>query len=307
MLAFRLVSVALLTAGCTHARDVPDTAEHRSLFQHWIDGTDASEPQTQTQRYDTDTFVIRQSVRTNPEAPFLYLLFGKDRALLLDTGAGGLMIRPAVDAAINQWLVEHKRTAIPLVVAHSHGHGDHQAGDAEFRDRPDTKVVGLQPAEISGFFGIADWPNSIARFDLGDRVLHVIPTPGHHPAHIMIYDERAHLLLSGDSLYPGRIYIPANLLADFQASMDRLAGFLENRTVSHVLGAHIEMTRKPGVDFKPNAPQHPDEHILELPVSDVAELRAAVRAMGDKVVREVHDDFIVFPLPPRLPPAPASN
>ncbi len=300
MPGIRIALMALLAAGCAAA---PGPGKQKPLFEHWIDGTDPSEPQTQLQRYDADTFVIRQSVRTNAEAPFLYLLFGKDRALLLDTGAGGLQIRPAVDAAIGQWLAEHRRASIPLVVVHSHGHQDHQAGDPEFRDRPDTKVVGLQPADVAAFFGMKDWPNSIVQFDLGGRVLHIIPTPGHHPAHIMIYDQRTRVLLSGDTLYPGRLYIPANMLAHFQASMDRLAGFLENRQVSHVLGAHIELTQEPGVDFKLGAPEHPREHVLELPASDVTELREAVRAMGASVVREVHDDFIVFPLPPRLPPA----
>ena len=54
------------------------------LFKPWIDGTQAGEPQMQVQRYDRDTYVIRQSIRTNFEGPFLYLLFGRDRALLLD-------------------------------------------------------------------------------------------------------------------------------------------------------------------------------------------------------------------------------
>ncbi|WP_070158049.1 hypothetical protein [Sphingobium phenoxybenzoativorans] len=61
-------------------------------FEHWIDGTAATEPETQIQSIDADTFVIRQSVKTNFEAPFLYLIFGKDRALLIDSGAGGLKI-----------------------------------------------------------------------------------------------------------------------------------------------------------------------------------------------------------------------
>src|SRR5437868_14123906 len=116
------------------------TTAQAALFKPWIDGS-ALEPETQVQSYDADTFVIRQSLRTNFEGPFLYLLFGKDRALLLDTGAGGLKIRPAVDAAVTQWLAEHHRASIPLVVAHTHGHGDHHAGDAEFADRPDTTVV----------------------------------------------------------------------------------------------------------------------------------------------------------------------
>ncbi|MEQ1783316.1 MAG: MBL fold metallo-hydrolase [Hyphomonadaceae bacterium] len=296
-----LVLLALLTASCASA---PHAVERKPLFQHWIDGTDPAEPQTQLQRYDADTFIVRQSVLTNPEAPFLYLLFGKDRALLLDTGAGGLKIRPAIDAAISQWLAEHKRASIPLVVAHSHGHGDHHAGDAEFKDRPDTTIIGLQPTEVAAFFGITDWPYTNAKFDLGGRVLDVIPTPGHHPAHIMLYDARTHLLFSGDTLYPGRIYIPANLLGDFKASMDRLAAFVEMHKVSHVLGAHIELTQEPGVDFKQNARNHPSEHVLELPVADIAELHDAVTAMGTTAVRDVHDDFIVSPLPPRLPTPP---
>ena len=286
--------VILIAPGLAHAA--------APLFKPWIDGTQASEPQMQVQRYDRDTYVIRQSIRTNFEGPFLYLLFGRDRALLLDTGAGGLKVRPTVDGVIAQWLAEHHRTSIPLVVAHSHGHGDHHAGDAEFKDRPDTVVVGLTAPEVAKFFGIADWPHDIATFDLGGRRLEVIPTPGHHPSHVMIYDERTRLLLSGDSLYPGRLYVPSNLFADYRDSVDRLVAFTRAHKVSHILGAHIEMTRAPGKDFADLAPAHPDEHALELPYDDLLELQAAVHKMGDAVVRDVHADFIVQPLPPRTIP-----
>ena len=57
----------------------------------------------QVQRYDDDTYVIRQSIRTNFEGPFLYVLFGSDRALLIDTGAGGLKVRPTIDRVIAEW------------------------------------------------------------------------------------------------------------------------------------------------------------------------------------------------------------
>jgi hypothetical protein len=43
---------------------------------------------------------------------------------------------------------------------------------------------------------------------------------------------------------------------------------------------------------------------LQLPYSDLLELQAAVHKMGDSVVKDVHDDFIVFPLPPRPPERP---
>ncbi|WP_293901985.1 MBL fold metallo-hydrolase [Phenylobacterium sp.] len=268
-------------------------------FKPWIDGTAASEPTTQTQRYDRDTYVIRQSVKTNFEAPFLYLLFGRDRALLLDSGAGGTPIRPAVDAAIAQWLAEHHRASIPLIVAHTHGHGDHHMGDDEFQARPDTTVVGLKPEEVAAFFRIADWPLQVVGFDLGGRTLQVIPAPGHQPAHIMIWDPRTRWLLSGDTLYPGRLYVPVNRFGDFRDSLDRVAAFTASHRVSRVMGAHIEMTRQPGKDLPDAVLVHADEHVLELPYADLLELQAAVHAMGDKAARDVHPDFIVTPIPPR--------
>jgi glyoxylase-like metal-dependent hydrolase (beta-lactamase superfamily II) len=286
------------------ALTVPAAASAKPLFAPWIDGTQAAEPQMQVQRYDADTFVIRQSVKTNFEAPFLYLLFGRDRALLLDTGAGGLKVRPTIDGVIADWLKAHHRTSIPLVVAHSHGHGDHHWGDAEFKDRPETTVVGLTAPEVAAFFGIADWPKDIATFDLGGRKLSIIPTPGHHPSHIMVFDPKTRLLLSGDSLYPGRLYVPFGQMATFRDSIDRVAAFTKDKRVSHVLGAHIEMTATPGQDFKDGAPTHPDERALELSYADLAELQAALHAEPDPPKRDVHNDFIVFPTPPRPAPPP---
>ena len=268
------------------------------LFEPWIDGTSHTEPRMQVQRYDPDTYVIRQSIRTNFEGPFLYLLFGRDRALLLDTGAGGLMVRPVIDRVIADWCAEHHRDGIALVVAHSHSHGDHRMGDVEFKDRPDTVIVGWTAPEVAAFFDIADWPNTIARFDLGGRMLDIIPTPGHHPSHIMVFDERTRLLLSGDTLYPGRLYVPADQFGAYRDSIDRVAAFTKNRHVSHILGAHIEMTRLAGKDYPFEAAGHPDEHVLELPYSALIELQGAVHKMADAPVRDVHNDFIIFPLPP---------
>ena len=54
---------------------------------------------------------MSKSKATNYEAPFLYLLFGNERAILLDTGAtkdaGVFPLRETVDALIDGWLAEH--------------------------------------------------------------------------------------------------------------------------------------------------------------------------------------------------------
>jgi len=290
---------AMLFCGASSA--ISSAAPSPNLFREpWIDGTRADEPATQVQSLDRDTFVIRQSVKTNFEAPFLYLIFGHDKALLVDTGAEGGRIRPAVDKIMMEWLAAHRRTDIPLIVAHSHSHGDHIAGDAAFRDRPNTVVIGLKPEDVAGFFGIKNWPEDIVPFDLGGRALSIIPTPGHQKAAIMIYDPRLKILLSGDTLYPGRLYVPVNFMVEERSSIDRLAAFAAKHPIRAALGAHIEMTRTPKRDYPHEAATHPNEHRLELPAESIGELQIGLKADLDAPDRpQVHDNFIIYPVPPR--------
>lgn len=303
-----LILTKLLLAACiAHAADRP---LHPPIFKPWINGVSAGEPQMQVQRYGDDTYVIRQSLRTNFEGPFLYLLFGNDRALLIDTGAGGLKVRPTIDKVIAEWAARHHRTSIPLVVAHSHSHGDHHQGDAEFQDRRNTTVIGLYPKDVADFFKIADWPNQIVSYELGGRVLDIIPTPGHQSAHIMLFDRKTRLLFSGDSLGPYRLYIPINEAISYRESIDRAVAFTKDKHVSWILGAHIEMTTKPGELVPDEAPSHPDEHVLQISYSNLPELQTALHAMGDNLVQQAHRDFVIFPKPARdaqpfaAPPAP---
>ncbi|TCM16454.1 glyoxylase-like metal-dependent hydrolase (beta-lactamase superfamily II) [Novosphingobium sp. PhB165] len=236
-------------------------------------------------------------MQTNFEAPFLYLLFGRDRALLLDSGAGGLRIRPTVDRLIGEWQRRNGNRPVHLTVAHSHGHGDHVSGDGEFRDRPDTEVVGHTPAQVSAYFRMADWPRDIGHFDLGGRVLDIIPTPGHEPAHIMVYDPGTRLLFSGDMLYPGRLYVPIDHFDEFRESVERLAAFSKSHPIRALLGAHIEMTSVSGQDYPMRAPAHPAEHPLPLPPSAIYELQRAVEHADVPPVIDRHADFILYPRP----------
>jgi hydroxyacylglutathione hydrolase len=291
-----ILSYLLLAAGAVYAADAP---LHSSLFKPWINGVAADEPQLQVQAYDNDTYVVRQSIRSNFEGPFLYLLFGKDRVFLIDTGAGGLKVRPTIDRVIAEWAARHHRTSIPLIIGHSHSHGDHHLGDIEFRDRPDTTVIGLYPKDVADFFNIVGWPNQIVSYELGSRVLDIIPTPGHQSAHIMIFDRKTRLLFSGDSLGPYRLYVSMNEAKTYRDSIDRAVAFTQDKHVSWILGAHIEMTTKPGELIPDEAPSHPDEHVLEIPYSNLSELQASLHAMGDNLVQQAHRDFVISPGPAR--------
>lgn len=78
----------------------PDGAglERGVLPDHWITGgPDCSKvPKWQVAAYNPDLYILRESGCTNYEKPFLYLFFGKDRALLQETGAGETVARPSL-------------------------------------------------------------------------------------------------------------------------------------------------------------------------------------------------------------------
>jgi hydroxyacylglutathione hydrolase len=102
--------------------------------ERWIDGTDyAREPAVQVHWYNPATAILRQSLCTNFEGPFLYVLFGTEEALLLDTGASGIDLKSTMEEVIQAWETRFARRLRRLVVAHSHSHGDHVSGDAELR------------------------------------------------------------------------------------------------------------------------------------------------------------------------------
>lgn len=175
----------------SHGTSLPGMTDNSGMTfpAHWDDGTDPASPEHQIHWYDQRTAIIRQSLRTSFEGPFIYLLLGTERALLLDTGTGDAKLRPVVESLLS---------GQELIVAHTHSHGDHVGGDAEF-----DQVVGRTAEDVAAYFGIADWPNEVVQLDLGDRVLDIIPIPGHHASHIAVYDRTSKVLFSGDSLYPG--------------------------------------------------------------------------------------------------------
>ena len=94
----------------------------------------------QIHEYNPDLIILRQSGCTDYEKPFVYLLFGKDRALLYDTGSRNGNLAPTLMRVMHEYLVRNHRESMPLIVTHSHSHGDHTAGDAVIKTLTDPAV-----------------------------------------------------------------------------------------------------------------------------------------------------------------------
>jgi len=195
-----------------------------------------------------------------------YLILGKSRALLFDTGMGISDIKKLTG----------ELTRLPVVVLNSHTHDDHVGGnwqfdyvygmDTEFTrknakgSREDAQAE-IAPGEICGQLpagfnrnAYATRPWSIKtyihdgdRIDLGERSLEVVATPGHTPDALSLLDRSNGLLFTGDTYYPAPIWLfrPETDLDAYKNSVRKLVSLAPQ--IKLVLGAHNIPVASPSV------------------------------------------------------------
>ncbi len=298
-----LLALAAIHAGAQFAQPNGGDLEPGRLPAHWNTGGPKcmEMPEWQVHEYNPDLFILRQSGCTDFEMPFLYLFFGKDRGLLWDTGSRNGDLVPTLQRVVHEWLERNHRQSIPLIVAHSHSHSDHTWGDkaVQAMDDPQIPIEFVAPTieAATKFFGISNWPTGLGQVDLGGRVLNVVPIPGHDHYAIALYDRRTGIVLTGDNLYPGRLYVQN--FAAYKASTERLIAFLEGKPVAYVLGNHIEETDTPFKDFPIGSIYHPHEHCLQLSFGSLLELEDGLNSMQNAPHRMAMADFTIWPVDPK--------
>lgn len=237
-----MIGIGLLVSGePASAQLVPG-----SLDVKWSEGAEdceAGPPQApfEVHQYNAQTFVLRESLCATFEAPFIYLLLGSSKALLIDTGAVEDPKEMPLADTVRGLLPLVGASKMPLQVLHTHRHLDHRAGDLQFANLPGVQVVPAFLEDVRKHFGF-NWPEGLAQVELGDRTIDVIFTPGHDPTHVAFYDRNTGLFFSGDFLLPGRLLVDDS--DEYLASAQRVADFISIRPITHVLGAHIEMNRE---------------------------------------------------------------
>ncbi len=259
-----------------------------------IDCSTSEEPAIEVFQYDTSSFILRQSKCLNFEAPFIYLLIGETEALVVDTGATESADDFPIYGTIKSLIEEHSPNgdSKPITVVHSHSHGDHRAGDGQFSD-PQVSVVAPNAEGVKKFFDFESQKNNEKALDLGDRLITVFPIPGHQQESIAIYDSQTRWLLTGDTFYPGYIYVKS--WDDYRVSVARMVDFTQQQPVSAILGTHIEMTREPGEYYPIGTLYQPNEASLVLTVNDLEQLHETLES-NEKPQKHTFDKFVVAPL-----------
>jgi glyoxylase-like metal-dependent hydrolase (beta-lactamase superfamily II) len=276
LLCSLLALCILFTAIPTRSQLVPG-----SMDVHWNEGAPEcaknSQPLLQLHQYNAKTFILRENLCATFEAPFMYLLLGSTRALLIDTGDLADPNQAPLAKTVTQLLSADRSAKLPLLVVHTHRHLDHRAGDAQFAHLPDVQVVGFDIDSVRRYYNLTDWPNGFAQINLGDRTVDVIPTPGHNETEVSFYDRSTGLFFSGDFLMPARLLVDD---ADaYAASAKRAAAFVKDHPVSFLLGGHIEMDAQ-GKMFPWESQYHPHEHVLQMTREDLLALPAAISSFN---------------------------
>ena len=242
-----------------------------------------------------------------------YLIMGKKRALLFDTGMGISDIKK----------LTAELTRLPVFVLNSHTHNDHVGGNWQFENiygidteftrnnakgsREDAQAE-IAPGEICGKlplgfdrkayqtkpWKITTYTHNGDRIDLGERSLEVIGTPGHTPDAICLLDRKNGLLFTGDTYYPAPIWLfrPETDLNAYESSVRKLVALAPE--IKLVLGAHNVPVASPSVLPRLLA-AFEDVRAGKVPASPAAQ---------GKVLYKVNDISFLM-RPPQPKPAPA--
>lgn len=295
-----LISILFLFCNSVQAQisfdsDIPAPG---NLKFSWIHGSQSAQAnqdaRIQVHRYNEHTYILRQNPAVHWEAPFMYLVIGNERAVLLDTGATEepeyFPLRQVIDKLLARWSYAQGTSMPELVVLPLGSEQSQVAAVNQFTGRSNTLVIPPDEESRRQVLG-SNWLQG-GKLDLGGRVLDALPTPGLDTAAISLYDPWSDLLFTGNTFYPGRLVI-----RDFKAyrdSLESLRSLVGSMPVSMILGGRIEMTDRPGLDYRLRSNYRPDERILQLYPEHLVSASLAVNLInGSKDIR-ILNDFIIM-------------
>lgn len=239
------------------------TGKH--LFPHgsWIpayEDRDALEwlfSQTRVDKYDVEWVVPGVWHIEDYNHDSLYVVEGRDKALVIDTGLGGGDLMGLL----------HSLTHLPLELAVTHAHGDHMLHSDKFgkfyMSRKDAGVMEagrkrLMPGNKSTEADILDIRDG-DRIDLGGGVeIEVLEAGGHTPGSVVFVDRTHGFCFTGDALGVWMQVPGALCLSEYRENLMRLEEKLSRPGYAELgyLGGHRRQEGGCypfGADYKPNS------------------------------------------------------
>ena len=145
-----------------------------------------------------------------------FLVEGTERAMLVDTGFGKGDLRAFVQSLTDK----------PVFVVYTHADGDHtgcmDAFDESYMHPAEFDYLAQKGRYRAGLRPIWDGDE----IELGNWKFEVLHLPGHTPGSVMLLERQKRLLIAGDSVQTGAIYMfgPGRNLDAYLLSMEKLDG-----------------------------------------------------------------------------------
>ena len=170
-----------------------------------------------------------------------YVVTGRDRALLIDTGFGNTDLKKYIEENI---------TRLPLMVVNTHIHPDHSGGNGQFdvvyveeheADSEEGVYFYKIPRQRDACQAVKDGGEYHFAFlkdgemiDLGGRELEVCWIPGHTPGAIALFDRQTRLLISGDAILKRVFYGSGIPFRQYRAALVRT----RELPIADIISAH---------------------------------------------------------------------
>jgi len=154
-------------------------------------------------KIDDTTWTIENLMGNTGSLVRIFLLAGKEKALMIDAGVDTKDAKEICDGILKDAGLD-----LPIIFAITHAHGDHLAGAGAFKEFYVTKE------DFEAFNLQEQYPNAKLmpifdgyEFDLGERKVTVLENPGHSVGSVAFLDEGHGILITGDSVQNGHIYM----------------------------------------------------------------------------------------------------
>ena len=169
-----------------------------------------------------------------------FFIEGDDRAMLVDTGFGNGDLRSLVQSL----------TKLPIFVVNTHADGDHTGCNHQFQE------IWMHPAEFDYYAQKGNTCDNLHPLWEGDTLslgkwnFEVLLIPGHTPGSIALLDREHEILISGDSVQTGTIYLfgPGRNLPSYIASLHKLEQIRDS--VREILPSHGQIPVSPNTISK---------------------------------------------------------
>ena len=159
----------------------------------------------------------------------VYVVEGNDKALVIDSGTRMPHLGKAVATLTDK----------PVMLALTHGHGDHAGGAGSFPEvwlhPADTSILGGNRGAYQGEIHFLADGDVI---DLGGRQIEVLHTPGHTAGSITFFDKANHYGFSGDAFGSTNLLLFAGPFSTLIRTTTRTAEYMQKNGIEKLYPGH---------------------------------------------------------------------